>query len=84
MTQNTPDPLDEILEAMAFRCAGGITDSGRKEYLPAKSAINKLIMEAKNDFADYLIENLQLLGVKKSTLKDAIHEAKIRSEEQND
>lgn len=37
--------LDEILSHMAFKCAGGITDDGRKEYTPAKQALTSLIKE---------------------------------------
>ena len=38
------EKLDEILERMAFRCAGGITNDGRKEYEPARDAIIDLIL----------------------------------------
>lgn len=39
MTSGNTQGLDEILSDMAFRCAGGITENGGKEYLPAKQAI---------------------------------------------
>jgi len=39
----TQDNLDTILSDMAFRCAGGITDDGRKEYMPAKEAIEAYV-----------------------------------------
>lgn len=38
------DELEQILSDMAFRCAGGITHSGRKEYMPAKEAITNLFV----------------------------------------
>lgn len=52
------DELEHILSAMAFRCAGGITHSGRKEYMPAKQAINRLI--AKQQIAE--LKRLKLGG----------------------
>lgn len=39
---NFSEKLGEILSDMAFRCAGGITDDGKKEYLPAHQAIIEL------------------------------------------
>lgn len=38
--------LEEILSKMAFKCAGGITHSGRKEYTPAKLRIEALLKQA--------------------------------------
>jgi hypothetical protein len=40
---NLDQQLDKILSKMAFKCAGGITDDGAKEYIPAKQAIKALI-----------------------------------------
>ena len=37
--------VDEILESLAFRCAGGITNDGAKEYLPAKAHLRSLVKE---------------------------------------
>ena len=43
METNLDQQLDKILSKMAFKCAGGITDDGAKEYIPAKQAIKALI-----------------------------------------
>ena len=37
--------VDTILESLAFRCAGGITNDGAKEYLPAKASLRSLVKE---------------------------------------
>lgn len=80
------DELEQILSDMAFRCAGGITHSGRKEYMAAKEAIVELMnvnamnildaLEAarpkREDFDDYNGEFLMMMY--RSTIDKAIAE----------
>ena len=39
MSKKQDKELDKILSSMAFRCAGGITDDGCKQYTPTKEQI---------------------------------------------
>lgn len=41
------DKLDKILSTMAFKCAGGITQDGKREYTEAKQSILSLLDEEK-------------------------------------
>lgn len=53
LREEPQDELEQILSTMAFKCAGGITHSGRKEYTDAKQQIldwhNKKVNEARID-----------------------------------
>jgi len=45
--------LDKILREMAFRCAGGITNDGQKEYTPTKQQIANLVKQAKPNIKNH-------------------------------
>jgi len=51
--------LDEILSRMAFKCAGGITQDGKKEYSEAEQAIDQLISSECQGEREKLLDELE-------------------------